>query len=385
MYESLYQSVFGGIGLVVRVPRTAAALDDWVAKTSARYGSPVTVNAAIYANPNASQFVWLLQDPLPLNPTSMSLVGYSTSPQPLFQAYGINDTVQELLASLNDTVPDVPIPMFGHHVSVTGLLPFEIASNLLGFEMFTPILFDAHGPTALVATVTVFNVFFESVLNTSADATVVITDHYGRTTGVGSCTVADADQVLEAETLVTPTARWKIQIGQCPAYAKSFITFKRHLLLAISLVITALALAVTLLVFDRFDSQRRQTEEKSRAHQLIVGYICHELRNPLHIIRTAQATLVGWVLQHGGAAIKQYLPRGSHHSASCSEDGETDTLSNEDLAGVIVDATSALAAMQSTVNEVLDFRALESGINSLKLNPRHIVIAPVCVGVGVCV
>lgn len=59
------------------------------------------------------------------------------------------------------------------------------------------------------------------------------------------------------------------------------------------------------------------------------------------------------------------------------EESEEEELTEEDLASIITDSTSALAQMQATVNEVLDFRAIESGMNSLKLNKEPVVLEPV--------
>lgn len=54
-------------------------------------------------------------------------------------------------------------------------------------------------------------------------------------------------------------------------------------------------------------------------------------------------------------------------------------MSEEELASIVSDAESALAQMQSTVNEVLDFRAIESGMSSLKLNKELVVLSDVSV------
>ncbi len=44
---------------------------------------------------------------------------------------------------------------------------------------------------------------------------------------------------------------------------------------------------------------------------------------------------------------------------------------------IISDATAALAQMQATVNEVLDFRAMDSGVGALKLNKQPVVLGEV--------
>lgn len=52
-------------------------------------------------------------------------------------------------------------------------------------------------------------------------------------------------------------------------------------------------------------------------------------------------------------------------------------LTEEELKSIISDANAALVQMQSTVNEVLDFRAMDSGMNSLKLNKEQIMVSSV--------
>lgn len=158
----------------------------------------------------------------------------------------------------------------------------------------------------------------------------------------------------------------------------------------------------------------------------VVGYICHELRNPLHIVRTSFKSLAVFALQRlypvpstaggpasslarmasqrsmmqkqqtgaavvtDGAPPNQGCSNGSGTSftivssptnmlASCDGfeglvDEEDEDLSPTELKSVVSDALAALAQMQSTVNEVLDFRAIESGVNSLKLNKEPLTL-----------
>lgn len=153
-------------------------------------------------------------------------------------------------------------------------------------------------------------------------------------------------------------------------------------------------------------------EEKDKAHRIVVGYICHELRNPLHIVKNAFQALSeqlkrsmlaprphfppnpgmmhlssadsGTVALSGppvwsAAASPPLVPRQVHfprEGRAASDAGSTpgefrqldsDVLSDDEMQSVLGDATAALAQMQSTVNEVLDFRAIESGMNNLSL------------------
>ncbi len=74
-------------------------------------------------------------------------------------------------------------------------------------------------------------------------------------------------------------------------------------------------------------------------HNIIVGYICHELRNPLHVLEAWFDVLVSQV-----DAVK-----GDVSGSFC----ETE---REDLRQATEDVKGALEQMRSTVDDVLDFR-----------------------------
>lgn len=68
-----------------------------------------------------------------------------------------------------------------------------------------------------------------------------------------------------------------------------------------------------------------------------------------------------------------------------SNTADTDDLpTEEELRSIISDAGAALLQMQSTVNEVLDFRAIDSGMSSLKLNKQAVIVADVSTAVRCC-
>lgn len=70
--------------------------------------------------------------------------------------------------------------------------------------------------------------------------------------------------------------------------------------------------------------------------------------------------------------------RESGFSGNTGGDDDGDNLlTDEDFKSIITDGQAALEQMQTTVNEVLDFRAIDSGVSSLKLNPTPIELSPV--------
>ena len=82
----------------------------------------------------------------------------------------------------------------------------------------------------------------------------------------------------------------------------------------------------------------------------IVGYICHELRNPLHVVETWFRVLLG--IQVDGGTERRDSDGGGLV--------EADTMSAEDKATVAQDIGNALAQMRSIVNDVLEYRAVSA-------------------------
>jgi signal transduction histidine kinase len=132
--------------------------------------------------------------------------------------------------------------------------------------------------------------------------------------------------------------------------------------------------------------------EKVAALQLVVGYICHELRNPLHIIKTSFRALVA---VPSVASRLQNVKVQSVQSDAIDELGalevleslltdDNDAPQDDELRTIVADATVALHQMQRTVNEVLDYRAISSGLSSLKLDRTPFVLGKVTVGVAMC-
>lgn len=119
----------------------------------------------------------------------------------------------------------------------------------------------------------------------------------------------------------------------------------------------AILLGINLAVAYWWRQQERRhestTEQKMEASRLqaardtnnrIVGYVCHELRNPLHCLETWFPILVRQCRQQGVAASP------SHSNSS---------LELIDL-GAFEDVETALGQMKGIVNDILDYRAVRA-------------------------
>jgi signal transduction histidine kinase len=324
--------------------------------------------------------MYLIQDPLPNTPESQSVIGIRVTSSLV---------LRRAIASLAQPLPvnaTTPIPFFNSRVAVTGLYSF--APGLDPGAIILTGVYDSDPMSQLVATVTLFSNFFDDVKELSPHAVLVITDQFGYRLNGSGCVMEDAEQVLTREIPLTETVSWTVEIGQCAEYKGAFVTWRRNVMLAITISVTIMAEGVCLVIMLYQDKtiqqavQRTREDEKAAAHQLIVGYICHELRNPLHIIKTSFGTLVGQIQ-------RLRLPRkvdNSKHSLGDSGDqlsefdcafGDTDVVTPEELEAVIADAGSALAQMQATVNEVLDYRAMDGGLTALKLHVEFVRLSEV--------
>ena len=335
------------------------------------------------------EYVYVIQDMIPSTGVGAAYIGveisgYTQLHEPLAELIGFQGDAPSFRSSARSKV----FQTHNHSVVVTGLLDLSFLGGRYGMVSFTTV-FDDDPNAFVVIAVTMMDDFINSVHKISGDALVTITDHRGFQSSSGNCSVADVEQSLDQEIPLTRTADWLVQIGQCPQYKEHFVTMKRYVVLLVCIITTLLAITVALftLVFQRKNVQqaleRARAEEKAAAHQLIVGYICHELRNPLHIVKSSLASLIHCALKN----IAERLPVAELHQHLCEFSAlladmggitmEDALPAHDDVISVVRDAKSALAQMQSTVNEVLDFRAIESGLNSLKLDCKQVVLGDV--------
>ena len=119
MYTSLFDTSQGGIIVLASVNNTNASESAWAAWEAARYNHTVHFfDVPPFASVNDS-VRWPIQDPFPLVPADLGLLGGDLASVPQYRF-----AIDGLLDILPDPVPpdNVPIPMNGHHVSVSGLL-----------------------------------------------------------------------------------------------------------------------------------------------------------------------------------------------------------------------------------------------------------------------
>ncbi len=103
-----------------------------------------------------------------------------------------------------------------------------------------------------------------------------------------------------------------------------------------------------------------------KAHNAIVGYLCHELRNPLHVLETWFKTIIDSAALHA------------------SSTGSTDMngMDGDDIVVITADVEAALSQMRSTVDDVLDFRQVASvpllvALSSFYVNVYLMLLGPV--------
>lgn len=394
MYDSLFSPVFGGVGLVARVRNTPADRAAWEAFATARNGYPVTITQIPGGADVNDEYIYVILDVSPHTPTILSYVGLAVTFEPDLRhaIYMLESMIRE-----NTTVSDVPLPLFGKALSMTGigsLSPFGVPG--FGSALFTSVFDEDPMQYLLIATNSIDS-FTTAVTATSPDVTVTLTDQMGNGYHFGSCADSDAVTRLVSHAFVGTVEAgtqnpdsWKLNIGQCPSYSDEFTTPRRFVFIAAAVLSAVTAIALSVAVWRSADKrlamalENAHAEERIKAQQLVVGYICHELRNPLHIMRTAFQTVVGELCRVTG---KYSLPRQGTGDLAAADDSEESLGSfereepavptDDEMRSIMFDGRSALSQMQSTVNDVLDYRSLEQGLSSLKLDRQPVQLSKV--------
>lgn len=391
VYQSLFQGSFGVLMGLTRLPNDDTKLADWSNFMKHRYNMTVTASSMPPYLDRLDPFVYVMQDPVPNTPgIAQSYIGLRLSSTNLARS-----VLYEVLKPFTEEdAIGTPVPFYGHQVAVSGFLQFGTLNGLPGMLLFTTI-FDADPSSYVIMTATLFDSFIANVTAVSQQAVIVITDHLGRSLEIGNCSLNNTEQILTRSVNLTAHSKWTVQIGQCPGYKTAFVTWRRYVILSICIATTVMALIVCVFVM-KFQQkmvaqavERTRNQEKALAHQLVVGYICHELRNPLHIIKTSFRSLVTAVRDVTNAVTAVHCVTGTSTSMGSSSmtgnsgdsgvddvdgdngwllQGDGDSLTDEELLSVVCDASTALQQMQTTVNEVLDYRAIDSGLSSLKLD-----------------
>ena len=378
-------NTFGGTVLVQRVRNTAADRAVWEASATARYGYPIRIIRIPGSVDVHDEFNYVILDISPRTPAVSRLIGMSVGISP-----DISSSIKLLSNSIRTKRTDFgsPIPTFGKPVVMSGLMQMSAIGAPGGDEYYAALaapVFDDDSTEYALVTVNALDAFTTGIAAVSPHVVVSLTDYAGLTWRIGGCAHSDSVTNLATEAFVSLNASlsYRLDIGRCPSYSAEFITSKRYVVFASAIAGTAGFIILCLIVWRGRDKrlsmllEHVHAEERIKAQQLVVGYICHELRNPLHIVRTAYQTVVAELVRLTG----KYEASSSFRShSSATEDGDEDedlvTPPTEDeMKSMLQDGKSALAQMQATVNDVLDYRSLEHGISSLKLNKQPIKLS----------
>jgi signal transduction histidine kinase len=138
-------------------------------------------------------------------------------------------------------------------------------------------------------------------------------------------------------------------------YVSTFLSANTALLyevigISMSVVVafTSVAVACGWVYFIDVSNRRKQDAVAVSAsrdtHNAIVGYVCHELRNPLHVLET-------WVR----VMFQKRAGGGSPDAHGAADAGVNDSQA-VDWQQVSEDVHGALLQMRNTVDDVLDFR-----------------------------
>ncbi len=146
------------------------------------------------------------------------------------------------------------------------------------------------------------------------------------------------------------------------AAGQGTIVFVMCILLSVAITLAIFACAGSWLHHTRQrDEQARKRFEIARtAHNAVVGYVCHELRNPLHVLETWLKTLTASPIQLEAsespcttAADSEVLSGVPATGPQVAARGLTGLLERE---LIVADINAAMSQMRATVDDVLDFR-----------------------------
>jgi hypothetical protein len=174
----------------------------------------------------------------------------------------------------------------------------NIATGAKGFTLLTTLSTADSNPDLLLGLFSTFDNFTSSLLNQAPDVAIEIVDHTGAALSYGrSCSMPDAVITRSHSIEVTTTASWTLRVGACAAYQNSYTTSKRWLFVGVvsftTLVIAELyrRMALKRLADEQMAVKEHADQLQQQTHNVIVGYVCHEVRNPLHVFKSAYACM----------------------------------------------------------------------------------------------
>ena len=369
-----FSSIYGGISILDRVSNTPAAIAAWEERESVRWGFDVQYHADGYNASIAQPDVWLLSTASSASLVSAAWVGRDVAAFPdirqmLNNLSAFNCSVGgappggspvNATARPEDcptTAPSMQAPTYGNPVAVS-----TIFANRFGMRTFAFVTTIEPNSTAKVVSVaSVIDEYFNDMLtNHTEDAVIRVLDHGGNVVTQGGCPMADALSVLSLSIPITSTVTWNVGIGQCPSYHAKFATWHKWVYMAAILVATLLSLQMfcRMLRNSWVEEDHRQVLAEKQVHSLIVGYVCHEVRNPLHVLKASVESMIATFRAQPQPISGALVSHSSPSAGVLHGSGTTRHISNIDIAGgdgdedsnerdsVIMDCRTALAQMQ---------------------------------------
>ena len=292
-FGTVLSPVYGSLTVLDRIENTPAVRSEWEADASLRTGTNVTIFTAGFHASDGQPRIWVVSS------------GYSTSKAQAIQVgRDVSSRIENLRALLDieahvadntteSTTPDTRVPSYSAQVAVTEIFTLT-ATNTSGFAVMTTIFDGDLAPARIVSVGAVIDSFVKDAKSNQTGAVFEITDHMGHSVTRGDCALHSALTVLSGQVAITTSATWNISIGECPSFRSSYVTWRRWVLLTVILLATVLAMDVYRRMVRKSWAEVEQHTLKSQqqVYSLIVGYVCHEVRNPLHVLRSAFDTLL---------------------------------------------------------------------------------------------
>ena len=319
--------------MLERVENNATAIAEWEQKATTRFGSPVAVFGRGTGS-SGQPHIWVVADCTSSTPVCQSMIGWDVSFDAVVRAamallpFGPSSPSPQ-----STSVVSAVVPASLQGVSTTPLYVMAPSSKL-GLQYFTTL---SPNDTSRVVGVTVpmEAVFSHIIADSGTGFLMQVEDHVGNSDAAGACGLADTPFQFRGSYSLTSLATWTFHLGACPGYVHSFITWKRYVFAVVIAIATALCVEIYRRV-QRKNVEERQADEglaEQQLYGLIVGYVCHEVRNPLHVLKSSFETVT--------AALTS-----ASEGISNSPRSSDDVLTSDEQAAVIADGRNAIAQMQ---------------------------------------
>jgi hypothetical protein len=330
-YGTILQTL-SAVCILQRVPNNASVIREWEKATSARMGVNVTVTTSVFNVSPGKEFVWLVADTFYIDGRPGVVLGRDASSRPEVRA--AIDRMNDGILAGSAPVPgaDSLVPAFGNAVSVSELHLFSRPSTF-GFDVFSTM--QPNDMSQLVMVTSIIDSFMNASVSPTSNAVFRVTDHSGKSVERGGCAFSDRLSSFHNELSVTTRAVWVLTVGECPANRGRYVSWKRYGFLAITLLLTLLAMEVFRRTRRKYwlDNERMKTDAVQQLTAVIIGYLCHEVRNPLHVVRATFSALT--------APLVEILDLFQSRTGTCY-----DIPGIGDVPTAIKDCQDAIAAMQ---------------------------------------